>query len=83
MENRESSSPKPKIIDSFWAFLIATAIAGPLALPLLWRNPRYQKSTKIWASVLVIIFTLFLIYGAGSFIDNVLSEYKQVLELQQ
>lgn len=83
MENRDRSSPKPKIIDSIWAFIIATAIAGPLALPLLWRNPRYQKSTKIWASVFVITFTLFLIYVAGSFIDNVLSEYKQVLELQQ
>jgi len=72
---------KPKVIDSLWTFLVATAVAGPFALPLLWRNPRYSKRTKIIASVAVIAFTLFLIYGAGAFLDKLMKDLE--LRLQQ
>ena len=35
-------SEKIRPIDSVWTFLVALAFLGPLALPLLWRNPRFR-----------------------------------------
>jgi hypothetical protein len=83
MESLDNSKPKIKIIDSFWTFLVATALLGPLALPLLWRNPKYKKSTKIVGSVLVVGFTLFLVFFAKSYLDNAMAEYKQLMEQSQ
>jgi hypothetical protein len=79
----ENSKPKFKIIDSFWTFLVATAVLGPLALPLLWRNPKYKKSTKIVGSLVVVGFTLYLVFFAKSYMDNVMAEYKQLMEQSQ
>jgi hypothetical protein len=64
---REKPQEKPKIIDSLWTFLVATAVIGPFALPLLWRNPRYKTSTKIAGSIAVLAFTAFLMWGFGRF----------------
>jgi len=75
----KSTRVKTKIIDSLWAFIIATAVAGPFALPLFWRNPRYKKATKIWVSVSVVLFTFFLVFVAGAWLDKLLTEYKEIL----
>jgi len=55
--------PKIKTIDSLWVFLIATAVLGPFALPLLWRNPRWSKVTKIVGTLFILALTLGLIYA--------------------
>lgn len=54
--------PKIKTIDSLWVFLIATAVLGPFALPLLWRNPRWSKVTKTVGTLFILALTLGLIY---------------------
>ena len=53
---------QPKFIDSFWVFIVATAVSGPLALPLLWRNPHYSVKTKTLVTVAVLAFTALLLY---------------------
>ncbi len=63
---------KGRVIDSFWTFLVATAVLGPFALPLLWRNPRYKVTTKVAASVAVILFTYFLVKFANTFLETML-----------
>ncbi|MFM8315998.1 MAG: hypothetical protein ACKOA8_17095 [Deltaproteobacteria bacterium] len=80
MNNSDSSKTEIKFINKLWPFVIATLVAGPFALPLLWRNPRYQKTTKILVSAGVILFTLLLIYVSGTFIKPLISEYQQLLE---
>ena len=77
--NQPQPKPKPKvkIIDSLWAFLVATACLGPLALPLLWRNPRYSVRTKIIGSVAVLLFTWFLIKFAADFLNNLLEKLQE------
>lgn len=36
--------------------VIAVMVAGPLALPLLWFNPRYKNFTKIiWTIVIIAL----------------------------
>lgn len=66
METEEK--PSIKWQDSLWTLLLGVAVAGPLALPLLWRNPRFSRKTKIWVSVGVILFTIFLTIFAGALI---------------
>jgi uncharacterized membrane protein YvbJ len=41
-------------------FIIAFLCVGPLALPLLWLNPRFSKKTKIIVSVIIIIVSYYL-----------------------
>ena len=40
--------------------VIAFLSAGPLALPLLWFNPRFSKQTKISLTLIVLILTYYL-----------------------
>jgi len=39
---------------------------GPLALPVVWLNPRYKIITKVWITVIIILlailFTYFIVY---------------------
>lgn len=45
--------------------IVAILLVGPLALPLIWKNPQYKLEVKIVVSALVIILTLLLIYLFG------------------
>jgi len=73
--------PKPvKVIDSLWTFLIAVAVAGPFALPLLWRNPRFKVSTKVIASTAVIAWTYLLTKMATSVFTDLLDQYQEILK---
>jgi hypothetical protein len=75
-------TPKPKFIDSFWTFLVATLFVGPFALPLLWRNPRYKRSTKIIGSVVVLAFTALLIWFATSVMKPFMDDLDELMKLQ-
>jgi uncharacterized membrane protein YvbJ len=57
---------KPKE-DSKWylktsTLVIALFCVGPLALPLIWINPRFSKNVKIIITTVVIVFSV--IFGA-------------------
>jgi hypothetical protein len=53
--------------------VIALLCLGPLALPLVWFNPRYKPATKAVVTVVVLAATVFCIYRA-------LAIYHQLLE---
>jgi putative exporter of polyketide antibiotics len=56
---------REKILNSQWTFIGAALLVGPLALPLLWRNPKATRTTKIvWTSI-VIAFTVTLLWGSA------------------
>ena len=42
------------------SLIIAFLCFGPLALPLLWLNPRFSNRSKIIISVCVIVLTYYL-----------------------
>ena len=44
---------------TYWV-VIAFLCFGPLALPLVWFNPRYQSITKWIVTVLAVIVTIWL-----------------------
>lgn len=44
------------------SLVMAVLFLGPLALPLVWVNPRYKQSVKIAISVAIIGLTVLLLY---------------------
>lgn len=76
----QSPAPKVRTIDSMKTFLIATAVLGPFALPLLWRNPRFKWSTKVAGSVAVLVFTWALLHFAGGVMKGQLEQLEQLKE---
>ena len=58
--------------------VIAFLCVGPLALPLLWFNPRFTNRNKVIISIIVIILTYYL---GSAFISSLksLSKYYQLM----
>jgi uncharacterized membrane protein len=48
-------------------------VVGPLAIPVIWANPKYKFTTKIVITIIVLIFTVFLVYLMAEL-------YRQMLE---
>ena len=72
--SRAGSRPREKK----WYFttssvVIALLCAGPLALPLVWFNPRYKAATKLIITVIVLVVTVLCTYLAAS-------AYRQLLD---
>ena len=60
------------------AVVIALLCLGPLALPMVWFNPRYNATTKLVVTVLVIALTILFSYLTGYIYSNLM---KQIGEL--
>jgi len=60
--------------------VIALLCVGPLALPLLWFNPRFRLATKILASAAVLVATYCSIILMRQSINNITTYYRQIQE---
>ena len=58
----KASKPGAKWYFTTTAVVVALLCVGPLALSLVWFNPRYKIITKAVVTVLVIVFTFLLGY---------------------
>ena len=57
----EPTSDKPRWYYSIWfVLLMLFCVLGPLALPLLWKSPRFPRWTKWALTVLMIVFLVWL-----------------------
>lgn len=54
-------------------------VLGPFGLPLLYKSPKFSKALKIILTVLVIIYTFYLIYVSFAIGREV---YRKMEELQ-
>ncbi|MHC4524413.1 MAG: zinc ribbon domain-containing protein [Planctomycetota bacterium] len=73
-----TSPPSKKLYQSTGALILALATVGPLALPLVWTNPRYSRFVKIALTVGVLAVTVGLgvaVYGVGT---NALNQIKSL-----
>jgi len=61
--------------------VIAFLCVGPLALPLLWLNPRFSQKTKIIASVIIIILSYYLGILFFSSLKSISQYYQQINQL--
>ena len=58
--------------------VIALLCVGPLALPLLWFNPRFKNSSKIIITIIVIILSYFLAIEAAKSLKTLTQYYRQM-----
>jgi len=64
---------------TFW-LIIAFLCVGPLALPLLWLNPRFSGRRKIIVSIIVIVLTYYLTILTANLLKTITSGYKQLFQ---
>ncbi len=65
LDGRDRTAPPP--VSKKWYFatgsiVIAVLCLGPLALPLVWLNPRYKPLTKVFATLIIIGVTVLALY---------------------
>ena len=56
--------------------VIALVCLGPLALPLVWFNPRYKPATKAVITVIVLVVTVVCIYLMSVAYQKVLDQIR-------
>jgi lipopolysaccharide export LptBFGC system permease protein LptF len=58
--------------------VIALLCLGPLALPLIWFNPRFSLKAKIFFSIIVLILSYYLFGLLQKSLGNIKSYYEQL-----
>ena len=54
--------------------------AGPLALPLIWINPRFSRRSKIWITVVVLFLSIFVGVVVGKSVKSIWAYYKMIFD---
>ncbi len=58
--------------------VLALLSVGPIALPLVWINPRYTLLVKLVVSVATIIVTIILSYAMAAIYRNLMEQVKNL-----
>ena len=61
--------------------VVAFLCIGPLALPMLWFNPRFNKQNKIIITILILIVSYLLGVLFVNSMRTVIGYYQQILQL--
>jgi uncharacterized membrane protein YvbJ len=77
----QTPAPQPEIKNYRWwwsnsVVIIAVLTLGPIALPLIWFNPRYSPALKAITTLAVIILTIALAYGSTMLYNNLMNQIK-------
>jgi hypothetical protein len=54
--------------------VVAIILLGPLALPMVWLNPRYKVATKIVISMIVVGITILAFYATALAYRNLINQ---------
>ena len=65
---------KGKWYSSTSVIVIGLLVVGPLALPLVWFNPKYKVSTKVIITIVVVAVTICLCYLIGYMYQQLIEE---------
>jgi len=76
---RQVAKPRPKK----WYFATGTVVLallclGPMALPLVWMNPRYKISTKAIVTVIVLVVTVLSLYLVVHAYENLINQLTEL-----
>jgi hypothetical protein len=55
-----------------WVLVLLFVVLGPLALPFLWRSPRFSRPLKVVLTLLVLAYT-------GLFIDETILWFRRIV----
>ena len=77
--SRQIPKPRPKK----WYFATGTVVLallclGPIALPLVWMNPRYKISTRAIVTVIVLVVTVLSLYVVVHAYENLLNQLTEL-----
>ena len=66
-----------------YIFVAAFLCVGPIALPLVWVNPRYKMSKKIFITIITLIasYLMFVLFARST--ESIYNYYNQVLQLSK
>ncbi|MBC8481688.1 MAG: zinc ribbon domain-containing protein [Planctomycetes bacterium] len=72
----EAAKPKPKTKWYYSTSAIVTSliVLGPLALPLVWKSPKYKVITKVIITIVVVAVTIWLCYLVGDMYQRLIKE---------
>ncbi len=74
LDKTHKSDANNKWYFSTSAIVIGLATLGPLALPLVWFNPKYNAAAKIIVTIAIFALTYFLCYLMGKAYQNLVQE---------
>ncbi|MDD5138604.1 MAG: zinc ribbon domain-containing protein, partial [Candidatus Omnitrophica bacterium] len=74
----ESAGPKTKWYFKTSALVVALLCVGPLALPLLWFNPRFSRKSKVVWSVVIIVLSYYLIASLVDALKTINQYYQEM-----
>jgi len=70
----KSVKPKAKWYFTTPTVVVALLVLGPIALPLVWINPRYKITVKLIVTIIVIGLTLLICYLIGYMYSNLMEQ---------
>jgi len=74
----ESAGPKTKWYFKTSALVVAFLCVGPLALPLLWFNPRFSRKSKVVWSVVIIVLSYYLVAVLVDALKTISAYYQEM-----
>lgn len=74
LDDSQKPKPKTKWYCSTSSIVIGLITLGPLALPLVWMNPKYKMVTKILITVLVIGVTIWFCQIMAQMYGNIIKQ---------
>lgn len=69
---------KKKWYHSTTAIIVAFLFVGPLAIPLVWLNPRYTVTVKLIVTIAMVLATILLLYALVGLYANLMDQYRQL-----
>ena len=73
-----SAAPKTPWYFKTSALVVALLCVGPLALPLLWFNPRFSRKSKVVWSVVIIVLSYYLIASLVDALKTINQYYQEM-----
>ena len=64
-------------------FVMAFLCVGPLALPLVWINPRYKRSKKISMTIITLLACYIVFALLAKSTESIYNYYNMVLQLSK
>lgn len=64
-----------------YVFILAFLWVGPLALLLVWINPRYSTAKKVFMTVVTLIISYVVMVLLAKSTESIYNYYNQVLKL--
>jgi hypothetical protein len=80
MEDNSDNKQAEKWYFKTGAVVVSILLAGPFALPLVWKNKRFSRNTKIIITVVVLVLTVWLMVATFKSIALISDFYRQQMQ---